>query len=400
MIFERRDGENEVRFLWRIGQAKDNGTIGLSWEEIAAVMNKEFREDVSEYLGESAYRKQYQQAKRFYEGGVFNSISEDDYVSQLREAKHEIQREKQKLFDERTALNRTLRENARVEEDLSKLEALIKNNSVTTLPKIQNRCGVSDNDLCIALSDIHLGLDTNNYFGTYNSNVATERLAQYLDRIIKIKELHGSENAYVFLLGDLLSGDIHFTIQLENRENIIEQVQKTAELVSKFIYELSKHFNNVFVNGVAGNHSRTSFKDQVLRGNRLDNLIPWYMKAKLSHIDNISFVDDDNYDATIGCCAIRGHRYWLVHGDFDSFSENGVSKLVLMMGYKPTAIFYGHLHRCSYDEISDVKIIRSGSFSGASDDYTISKRMSGSPSQMVCVVDGNGINAFYPIELK
>lgn len=398
-MIKRLENENEEQFLWRIGKAKDSGVLDLNWDEIADIMNKEFREDVSEYRSEAAYRKPYQQAKRFYESGIFKDSSDDTYLAELRAEKQEIRKEKQKLFDERTALNKTLRKNARIEEDLSKLEVFIKNNGAVTLPKVENIIDESDNDLFIALSDFHLGIKTDNYFGSYDSDIAAQRLSQYLNKIIKIKELHNSENAYILLLGDLLNGEIHFTTQLENRENVTEQVQKTAELISAFVYELSKHFKCVYVNGVAGNHSRTSFKDQVLRGNRLDNLIPWYMKAKLSHIDNIKFIDDQNYDATIGCCTVRGKEYLMVHGDFDSFSEKGVSKLVMMLGFKPTAIFYGHLHRCSFDDIAGVKIIRSGSFSGTSDDYTISKRLSGQPSQMVCVVDSNGINACYPVQL-
>ena len=61
MNLERLKDENEERFLWRIGQAKDNGTLDLSWAEIADVINKEFREDISEYRCEAAYRKPYQQ---------------------------------------------------------------------------------------------------------------------------------------------------------------------------------------------------------------------------------------------------------------------------------------------------------------------------------------------------
>lgn len=217
---------------------------------------------------------------------------------------------------------------------------------------------------------------------------------------MKIKKIHNSENAYVGFLGDLLNGDIHFTTQLENRENVTEQIQKTCELLSWFIYTLSKNFNNVYVNGVAGNHSRTSFKDQVLRNNRLDNLIPWYMKAKLSHIDNVKFIDNKNYDSTIGNIKIRERKYLMVHGDYDSFSESGVSKLILMLGYKPEAIFFGHLHRCSYDEIYNVKIIRRGCFCGSTDDYTISKRLNTKPSQMMCVIDNNGIQACYPVCLE
>lgn len=400
-MIKRNDNENEEQFLWRIGQLKDSGQLDMSWEDIADLMNKEFREDVSDYRSEAAYRKPYQQAKRFIEAGVFDKYEDSDYIAELRDAKHELRKEKQKMFDERTALNKTLRETARVEEDLSKLAALITKNGQTTLPEVHaDNINVGDNDLVIALSDFHLGLDVDNAFGEYSGSVAEERLKKYLFEILKIQNTHSAENAYIFLLGDLINGEIHFTTQLENRENVVEQTQKAAELLSAFVYELSKHFKSVYVNGVAGNHSRTSFKDQVLRGNRLDNIIPWYMKAKLAHISNIKFIDAQNYDPTIGCCTIRGNHYLLVHGDFDSYSEKGVSRLVMMLGYKPTAIFYGHLHRCSYDDIAGVKIVRSGSFSGTVDDYTISKRMSGNPTQMVTVVSDDGVVACYPVDLK
>ena len=205
------------------------------------------------------------------------------------------------------------------------------------------------------------------------------------------------------MLGDILSGEIHLTTQLQNRENVTEQIQKSAEMLSAFTYELSKRFSNVYVNSVPGNHSRTSFKDQVLRNNRLDNLVPWYMEAKLSHIENVHFISEQNYDATIGCVQINGLKYLLVHGDFDSFNESGISKLLMMLDLKTSdvdAIFYGHLHRCSYDDISNVKIIRSGSFCGSVDDYTISKRLIGNPSQVACVVGESGIESFYQISLS
>lgn len=398
-MITRLQNESEEQFLWRLGQGKDNGILDMSWEDIALVMNKEFRDDETEYLSEAAYRKPYQQAKRFYEAGTFSKYSEDSYIEELREAKQSLQKEKQKLSDERAAINRKLRADARTEEDLARIENLIRENGQTVFPSVYNKCGGSDNDLVVILSDFHLGINTNNNFGVFNSDIAEERLIKYLKHIVEIQELYDSENAYLLLLGDLINGEIHFTNQLESRENVTEQVQKSAELISAFTYELSKHFKNVYVNGVAGNHSRTSFKDQVLRGNRLDNLIPWYMKAKLSCVENVIFIDENNHDSTIGCVNIRGNHYLLVHGDFDEFSEKGISRLILMLGYKPTAIFYGHLHHCSYDEIANVKLIRSGSFCGTSDDFSISKRLNGNPAQMVCVANADGIKALYPIDL-
>ena len=398
MNLERLKDENEERFLWRIGQAKDNGTLDLSWAEIADVINKEFREDISEYRCEAAYRKPYQQTKRFFEAGVFENFSTSDYITELQEQKQEIRKEKQKLSDERAALNNRLRQNARVEENLSYLEKLIKDSGKTTFPEFHNEVNISNNDLFIALSDFHLGADSDNYFGKYNSDIAAKRLNEYYNKIVDIQKIHNSENAYVCLLGDIINGEIRHTVQLQNRENLIEQIQRASELISAFVYNLSKSFKNVYVNSVAGNHSRTSMnKDEVLRNNRLDTLIPWYMKAKLSHINNIGFCEN-NIDPTISNWEIRGNKYLMVHGDYDSYSESGISRLVMMLGFKPTGIFYGHLHRCSYDDIANVKIIRSGSFCGAIDDYTVTKRFSGSPSQMVCVLN-DGVVACYPIEL-
>ena len=376
---------------------KANHIVDMDWQEIIDKYGLDIHYDTlrkaTQTIFGGAFVSEYFKSK-------LASQTNDTYLAELRAEKQEIRKEKQKLFDERTAINKTLREHARIEEDLSRLENLIMENGKLVFPNIKKETYSSDNDMFVLLSDFHLGGDTDNYFGKYNSDIAEERLQQYLEKIISIRELHESENVYVCILGDILNGEIHFTTQLENRENVTEQVQKSAELISAFVYELSKYFVNVYVNGVAGNHSRTSFKDQVLRGNRLDNLIPWYMKAKLSNVTNVHFVDNNNYDSTIGCIETRGNKYLMVHGDFDSYSEKGVSRLVLMLGYKPTAILYGHLHRCSYDDIAGVKIIRSGSFSGTSDDYTISKRLSGNPSQMVCIVNGDGVEACYPITLK
>lgn len=376
---------------------KANHVIDMDWQEIIDKYGLDIHYDTlrkaTQTIFGGAFVSEYFKSK-------LASQTNDTYLAEIRAEKQEVRKEKQKLFDERTAMNKTLRELARTEEDLSILENLIIENGKFVFPNIEKEIYSSDNDMFVLLSDFHLGGDTDNYFGKYNSNIAEERLQQYLQKIINIRELHNSENVYICILGDILNGEIHFTTQLENRENVTEQVQKSAELISAFVYELSKHFVNVYVNGVAGNHSRTSYKDQVLRGNRLDNLIPWYMKAKLSNVTNVYFVDDNNYDSTIGCIESRGNKYLMVHGDFDSYSEKGVSRLVLMLGYKPKAILYGHLHRCSYDDIAGVKIIRSGSFSGTSDDYTISKRLSGTPSQMVCIVNSDGVEACYPITLK
>lgn len=398
MNLHRLENENEEQFLWRLGNAKDNGLIDLDWPEIADIMNKEFRSDESDYRAESAYRKPYQQAKRFFSANVFKTNS-DDYIEEIQSATQDLKKERQKISDERAAMNKKIRESARAEADMAMLETLIRENGRTTLPRVKCGYETSGNDLFVSLSDFHLGLTVNNAFGQYDSDIAAYRLHKYAEEIIRIRDITSAENCYVGILGDVVSGEIHLTTQLENRENLTQQIQKSAELLSAFVYELSKHFRNVYVNSVSGNHSRTTLKDNCKRDNRLDDIIPWYIEAKLSHIDNVKFLCDQNYDSTIGRVEIRGNEYIMVHGDYDSFDQHGLSKIMLMIGHKPTGIFYGHMHHCSYDSISDVALVRSGCFSGAIDDYVISKRISGRPQQMVCVVDSNGINSYYPVDL-
>lgn len=372
-------------------QDKLNGINDMDWEEIRVKYDIPY---TSELLRKA-------NSKPF--GGAFVreyfAERNDDVPSSYTEQLSTIRKERQRLFDERAALNKINRENSRIEQQLDYLEGLIKQNAYSPAPKTD--VVASDNDLLIAISDVHLGLNVDNNFGAYNTCIANQRMEQYLAEIKRIQKIHGAENAYVCAIGDLVSGLIHSTVQLENRENAVQQIQIVSEMISNFVYELSKTFKNVYVNSVAGNHSRLNQKkENVLRDERLDDLCLWYMKAKLGNLNNVYFVDDKNYDATIGKFDIRGKEYLIVHGDFDSFSESGISKLVMMLGKKPEAMLCGHLHRCSLDEVAGIKIMRSGSFAGTADNYTISKRISGKPSQLVCVVDDNGVQALYPVQLR
>ena len=54
---KKRDGENEEKYIFRLGQAKDSGLIDMDWTELADIINKECRNDESEYRTEAAYRR-------------------------------------------------------------------------------------------------------------------------------------------------------------------------------------------------------------------------------------------------------------------------------------------------------------------------------------------------------
>lgn len=399
MILERKEGETEIQYLWRIGKMVDAGKIG-SWKDITPTLNKQLRED-DEYYDESAYRKKYQAAKKFYDE-IFSQQGDEDFKKEQEEILREIKKEKIKLRDERTESNRGIRIEARVEDKLDYFEKIIANQGKIDYKPLKPAereliKTKSNNDLIVMLSDLHIGQTFASAWGEYNLEVAKDRMNQYLNKIIEIKDRHNSENCFVTLQGDMISNSIHKTIAITNRENVIEQVISASEIITAFLAELSKIFNNVTVASVVGNHSRIDKKEDALKDERLDTLIEWYAKSKLENFENIEFIEP--YDNTFNCFVVRNKHYFIVHGDYDKFDMAGVAKLSMMAGYFPYCILFGHRHFPATTEINGIKLVQSGSFPGAGDDHTIELRLSGKPSQTVLVCNEDGIECNYTVEL-
>lgn len=396
--FKKLENENYYKYIWRMDELVQSGKY-KNWKEITPFVNDElFGEDESQYRDESAYRKAVKYARDFYEAGVFG-IGDDEYIEKLKSEKRELEREKIKFRDERNAWNKQNYIDARVEEKLDLLEKELLSQGRVNFEPHNNTSITSDNDILVILSDFHIGQCFYSVWGKYNTDIAKKRLGKLLSEIISIQKIHKSENCFISLQGDMLSGNIHKTIQVTNRENVIEQIKIASELISSFCYEVSKVFNKVFVSSVVGNHSRIDRKDESLHDERLDDIIAWGVELSLKHIDNIQVLKG-NIDSGISTIDIRNKVYVAVHGDYDKYNNTGVSNLCMHLGFIPYAITYGHLHTCAVDEFNGVKMIRGGSLAGSGDDYTIEKRLSGKPSQMVCVCNNKGVVCYYPVELN
>lgn len=390
--YKRFDGESDEELIYRITGEKDQ--IG-SWQDVADILNELLD---TEYT-ESKFRKQRQAFDKMLSA---NQSKFADSYAQLKEIeiqKRELERKKIQFRDERNAWQKQNFTDARVEEKLDKLESELTSLGRTNFDEHNIFSIDSDNDMLIILSDLHIGQTFDSIFGKYNTDIAKDRLNQLLNEVISIRELHNSKNCYVSLQGDLISGNIHKSIQVSNRENVIEQIKIATELISSFCYELSLHFETVFMSNVSGNHTRMDRKDDAIHDERLDDIISWAVELSLKHIDNFHVLHR-NIDTGISDILIRGKSYIAVHGDYDGFNKSGVQNLCLALGFVPYAITYGHLHVCSVDETNGVKMIRGGSLAGCGDSYTIEKRLTGKPSQMVCICTDKGVKAYYPIELK
>lgn len=389
--FKRLENEDENAYIWRVCDNKD--LIG-TWQDVCNLLNDELHHDYNE----SWYRKMYQSFMM-----VFDSIKDkyfnNEQLKQMEQKKQEIIKERYRLNDERTAYNRALRNDARLDARLDMLEQKITEFGKISFPDVNNiHTGVNDNDLLVLLSDLHIGQTFKSFNGEYNTKIAQTRMGQYLKKIIEIGKQYNSDKCYVSLQGDLISNSIHKSIAITNQENVIQQIKFASELITAFIYELSHAFNRVIVTSVSGNHSRLDKKEDALKDERLDDLVIWYMDAALKNVNNVDIITN-NPDTTFAVMDIRGKKYINVHGDYDAFSKNGVASLSMMLGFFPYAITFGHLHTCAMSDESGIKIIRGGSLAGSGDDYTIEKRLTGKASQMVCVCTDKGIESYNIVEL-
>lgn len=395
MNFNKLSGENERQYIWRTSKAVDNGE--LSWKEFADKVNAEWRTDESEYRDESAYRKPLQGAKAYYED-VFSKMISTEYSDEIMVQKRELERAKIQFRDERNAWRRQNYADARVEQKLDYLEDVIKTYGKSKFDINYSPMVEADDSkvMIVCLSDLHIGANYDSMWGKYNTDIAKQRFNEYLNEVIKIGRRHDIVEVVVVGLGDLINNSIHKSIAVTNRENVIEQIMLASELITGFIGELCKYFIVGFTN-TSGNHSRIDTKQDALKDERLDKLIGWYVKNSLSHLDNFEYIESE--DTTISTVDVLNQKVWVVHGDYDNFSKGGLSNLVLAMGYKPAAILCGHYHNSAMEDIADVKFIRSGSFGGSGDDYTVEKRLTGKPSQTVVIFGDDGVECIYPVRL-
>ena len=327
------------------------------------------------------------------------SVTDKEILSQIDSKMIELQKERQKFYDQRSAFNKVVRDRSRQEELNEIIVQAINSGKLPELNYIHNDIYQSDNDLLISLNDMHYGANFSNYWGAYDSDICREMMHRYLDRIIEIQKIHNSENCIIWENGDVISGSIHRSIQIANKENVVEQIMGASELIAEFISVLSKYFKTVYFVSVAGNHSRLDpNKDAALKDERLDDIVEWYLKARLQSFDNVVIGAGSKIDSTMYVINIRGLNYAGVHGDFDP-TPSKVQDIRTMVGFPIYAVLLGHLHHNRVDSVQGIKTVMAGSFLGM-DDYCIQKRIFGKPEQMVCVCDSSGIVCHYDISLQ
>lgn len=362
----------------------------LEWQDVA-----DFR---SEYNGDLEHRDTVRKgSKLLYEyidaGWVNEPVeTEDNDNAELIK----MRKEKIKLSDARVEYNRLIRQEARKESYTDMVKRIICENVESINIPVHYTLFNSSTDLLCHLTDIHCGIEIHNWKNDFDEDVLKKRIEKFTSDILDIRGQHGSENCYL-VIGEILSGIIHNNLRLQNNMDLMEQFKYVSELISAMLLRMANHFNHIYVYTTPGNHSRIfPKKEEALDGENMDILLPFYLKARMQNVKNIT-ICDNTIEPEIAMFNIRGNNVFAAHGHKDSPSSV-VQNFTMMFGIKPQIVLLGHRHTNAMETVYDAKVIQSGCVSG-SDNYATSIRKTNRPEQTVSVIGEDGLICLYDIQL-
>ena len=362
----------------------------VEWQDVA-----DFR---SEYVGDLEHRDTVRKGSKllyeYIDAGWVNEPTEN--ITSDSSELIAMRKERIKLSDARVDYNRLIRQEARKESYADMVKNIICQNVEPINIPVHYTLFNSTTDLLCHLTDIHTGIEIHNWKNDFDEDVLRNRIEKFTSDILDIRGQHGSENCYL-VIGEILSGLIHSNLRLQNNMDLMEQFKYISELISAMLIRMANHFNHIYVYVTPGNHSRISpKKEEALDGENMDVLLPFYLKARLQNIENVS-ICDNTIEPEIVMFNIRGNNVFAAHGHKDNPSSV-VQNFTMLFGIKPDIVLLGHRHTNGLTTVYDTKVIESGCVSGT-DQFAMSIRKANRPEQTVSVIGEKGLLCLYDIQL-
>ncbi len=370
---------------------KLNKEVDLDWVEIVELLGLDCSGD---HLRKTAYG--IKECYDYFSSKTKEMIAQEEY-EKLLEQELKIKKEKVKLNDLKAQLNKKVREFARKENLVEILEEKLK--ELDMQPRVINdeykQRVTSNRDMVCLISDIHYGIKTTNALTPYDSDICKQKMNYLIDKTIKFSLENDVDKLYLMILGDEISGLIHTTTRLEQREDVISQVIDVSELLYESIMKLANNLPFVVVGLAQGNHSRVmADKKDSLEQENFTRLVKEFLKLRLANISNVLLLENE-FDEAIIEVNIRGYNVIGLHGQNDSL--NNISRLTEMFDKKIDYVCFGHYHNSREFESNRTEVIVNGCFSG--DDYSKKMRFYNKPIQKLLLFDDTGKIATYNINL-
>lgn len=373
--------------------SKHEGDVDLSWSEINDMLGLDYSPCHTRKIsyGIMMYHKYLQEQK-------LDNMSSDE-IEKLNEKILELKKERVKLSDLNSMLNKKIREQSRYENMLECARDIARDfNQVKPLLSNPPVMKSGDREGLLLLSDFHIGVVCENYWNKYDTDIAKKRLSYLKQRTIDICLKNDVKKLNICLLGDVISGLIHTNLRLENRENVVEQSILVVEMISEMLASLCTLFE-VDLYYVVGNHERISAnKSESLDKENFGYFILEMIKYRCANLNGLT-IHSNKFDDEIITFNIFDKKIVATHGNNFGRLNTYVNKLSSMIGYIPDYVCVGHLHQSTEITCNNTELIINGSFSGT-DSYAKNYGLIGKPTQKLMIFSEEyGRECTYNIEL-
>ena len=398
---KKNANETEEQFLWRVGQMIDSGQIE-SWKSINNIINKELGIEEERWRDESAFRKRYQAAKKFYDN-CFSKMESDTYAKEVKVMTDKLYKERRKFYDQKREYNKLLISDARAEHLTEEL-ILAANRLNEFKPLVFENTYFNSTvhkEALIAFSDWHYGLVTDNIWNKYNTEICKQRVKKFVELAKEFLELNNIGVLTIVMLGDAANGAIHVSCRVQAEEDTCDQLMHVSEIMAEAINELSKVVNKVNVYSCYGNHLRTiQDKNNSIHSDNMEKVIPWWLRQRLKDNYKVNIIESEYKEFTK--LNILGFNICCVHGDLENFKNIGTTVNTIFSRKFGETIDYtisGDKHHLEEFEQFDIESILIRSLSGT-DDYANNKRLYSKPGQTLMIFnDIYGRESTYHIPL-
>ena len=372
-----------------------------TWQDVSSIVS-----DITGVnLSPNACRKRY--SRYIKNNSNFSNDEEDvdrkdeykDIENIFKESYIKNQIEKQKIWDLKTQVRADIRRMSR-EDTLKEIAEEVFSN-ISKLPKLSNPSPISISkkrkDAILEISDWHYGIDVDNHFNKYNTDIAKNRIEYLTDRVYSILYKEEIDHLHVVNLGDMIAGRIHSQIRYQSRIDVITQIMEVSEYIAQMLSILSNFFKIDYYDTL-DNHSRLEPKlSDSLDLESLARLTSWYLKQRLKDNENV-VINENKFSDDIITFNVFSHKVLGVHGDKDTPS-NIIEKLSMLAQEHYDLVLAAHYHHFQCDERNNTLLVGNGSLMGT-DDFAKNLRLSSKPSQnLIICTPKSAVYCIYKIDL-
>lgn len=285
MDLKRMENETDDQYFYRVCNMKD--ALGFTWPQMAEIFNDEFGCN----KGDTAYRKRWTAFKTVLDANADKIVDADAHLNELKAAKYELEKERQKLYATKVEFSRNIRQESRAELFYENIKDAIE---ALPMPDIfaNQMCSQKVNkDYLLCIADIQAGAKFALPNNEYSLEICEERFNKLLDDVVRYVVDNNIYKLKVAGLGDTVQGILRLTDLKLNETSVVEATIRVARMIACFLNQLSAYCWVEYYHTPTSNHGQNrpiGSKASELACEDMEYVIGHYIHDMLQHNDRVS----------------------------------------------------------------------------------------------------------------